>query len=122
MLPYLLKDLSDNCSWFIAKCNLMQCKHIISLIQQFVISKIGLCWHQRSHISLSKYTRNYKNSIIIRDNEIKIYNTIVIDEDNEYMYDEDDDATNEQYYNDEKSSTDFLWRLYNIYFFHGNTY
>ena len=29
MLLNVLKDLSENCSCFIAKCNIMQCKYII---------------------------------------------------------------------------------------------
>ena len=43
VLPYILKDSFDNCSCYMAKCNMMQCKHIISLSHKFDISKIGLC-------------------------------------------------------------------------------
>ena len=54
VLPYVLKDLSENCSCFITKCNMMQYKHIILLNQKFNISKIGLCYYQRKNITLSK--------------------------------------------------------------------
>ena len=33
ILPYVMKYSSENCSYFIAKYNMMQCKHIISLNQ-----------------------------------------------------------------------------------------
>ena len=85
ILSYVLKYLSDNCSFFV-KCNMMQCKHIISLNRQFDISKIGLLWHQRKHISLSKYRGNYINPKIIRDNEICCCDMIDFDEDNKNMY------------------------------------
>ena len=105
-MPYLLKDVSDNCSHFIAKCNLMQCKYIISLNQQFDFSKIGLCWYQRKQTSLSKYTGNYINPTIMRDNEMITYDMIDVDKDNEYIYDKYDNVINEQCHNEEESNNE----------------
>ena len=45
---------------------MIQCKHDISLNQQFDISKIGKCWLKRKNISLSLYKGNYNSPTIIK--------------------------------------------------------
>ena len=49
------KDNNDLCSCYVSKANIMQCKHVIYINQNFNISQIGKCWWKRK-----KY-----NSIVI---------------------------------------------------------
>ena len=55
----VLKNRQDFCSCYISTANLVQCKHQISILKQFDISKIDRCWHRRKGISMSSNLRSY---------------------------------------------------------------
>ena len=42
----------------------MQCKHQISILKQFDISKIDRCWHKRKGITMSSNLKSYLSPIL----------------------------------------------------------
>ena len=60
----VLKNRQDFCFCYISTADLMQCKHQISILRQFDISKIDRCWHKRKCISMSSNLRSYLSPIL----------------------------------------------------------
>ena len=55
----ILNNKHNFCSCYISTSNLMQCKHQISILRQFDISKIDRCWHKRKGITMSSNLKSY---------------------------------------------------------------
>ena len=60
----ILKNRQNVCSCYISTANLMQCKHQISILKQFDISKIDRCWHKRKGITMSSNLKSYLSPIL----------------------------------------------------------
>ena len=57
----VLKNRQNGCSCYISTSDFLQCKHQISILRQFNISKIDRCWHRRKGISMSSNLRSYSS-------------------------------------------------------------
>ena len=62
----VVKNRQCSCSIYISTANLMQCKHQISIIRQFDISKIDRYWHKRKGIPMCSNLRSYSAPIIFQ--------------------------------------------------------
>ena len=88
--PYLLKDLSYNYSSFVNRCNIMLSKGVISLNQQFDISKIGIYQHQRRGITEFTFTDKCISPIFLKINNFFTCDVMDFDVADDNVRDDDD--------------------------------
>ena len=95
----ILNNKQENCTCYISTANLMQCKHQISILRQFDISKIDRYWHQRKGITMSSNLKSYlsprlfsMNSYIDNDeSNLNVFDNIINNDNSEIekCYDSD---------------------------------
>ena len=60
-MKFILRDENDIYSCYIAKAQMIQCKHMISFKKLFNLRDIGKCWNRRNKITQSLNVSTYVN-------------------------------------------------------------